>query len=86
MLTLHCQVTNRQGKNSSDSNERTSTTFKILVEDEDRRIKRVFVHLDALCVTAAARKSLWDFQLAFARAKQNKEFLPLGGRMEDKSP
>jgi hypothetical protein len=52
-------------------------------EEEDKRTKKVLLHLEALCVTNDARKSLWEWQLAYARTARNEKFLPQGGRMVD---
>jgi hypothetical protein len=51
---------------------------------EERLSKRVFTHLDALCVTSEARKSLKAFQQAYARKVDCEALLPLGGSMVDR--
>jgi hypothetical protein len=50
-------------------------------EEEEKRNKKVLLHLKALCVTNEARKSLWEWQLGYARAARNEKYLPAGGRM-----
>jgi len=51
---------------------------------EERLSKRVFTHLDALCITSEARKSLKAFQQAYARKFDCEALLPLGGCMVDR--
>lgn len=57
------------------------TCSAFLSEDRERRIKRVFLHLEVLCVTTEAKISLWEWQLAYARRERNETFLPNGGKM-----
>jgi hypothetical protein len=52
-------------------------------EEDEKRTKKVLLHLEALCVTNDAKKSLWEWQLAYARTARNEKFLPQGGRMID---
>ncbi|KAM0421099.1 hypothetical protein ACHAPT_011170 [Fusarium lateritium] len=54
-------------------------------EDEDARCLRIFRHLDCLCSTNEARRSLHDWQQTYARRMGKPGLLPKGGRMEDKS-
>lgn len=54
-------------------------------DDEEARCRRVFRHLEALCTTHEARRSLFDFQQAYARQCGRVGLLPDGGSMEDKS-
>lgn len=64
-----------------------ATTFTRHMEDEDmKREKRVFIHLEALCATKAARHSLSEFQQLYARKMGNEGLLPVGGRMYDREP
>jgi hypothetical protein len=58
-------------------------TEKFLKDEEDRRSKRVFTHLEALCLTPEAKKSLWEWQLAYARKEKKEKLLPLGAKMTD---
>ena len=51
--------------------------------DEDSRIRRVFVHLEALCMTDEARFSLHLWQQEYARQMKRETFLPPGGTMVD---
>ncbi|KAI9846543.1 MAG: hypothetical protein M1830_007442 [Pleopsidium flavum] len=37
------------------------------VDDEERRIRRVFIHLNSLCLTEEAKASLREFQIAFEK-------------------
>lgn len=53
---------------------------------EERLSKRVFTHLEALCMTNEARKSLKAFQQAYARKFACEALLPLGGCMVDREP
>lgn len=50
--------------------------------DEDARCKRVFEYLLGCCGDDSAKKSLFAFQLQYARIKGKPELLPEGGRME----
>ncbi|KAI1458754.1 hypothetical protein F4805DRAFT_456467 [Annulohypoxylon moriforme] len=54
-----------------------------LLTDEDARAKRVFGHLNTLCMTDAARKSLYAFQQQYARNHDKEALLPSGGTMYD---
>jgi hypothetical protein len=57
------------------------------LEWEDiRRFKRVFYTLQSLCVTEESKKSLWDFQLKFARERKIEACLPDGGTMDPTKP
>lgn len=55
-----------------------------LLLDDDERCRRVFAHLEALCATDEARKSLLAWQQDFARKTGRKKLLPRGGTMEDR--
>ncbi|KAI0998567.1 hypothetical protein K3495_g9628 [Podosphaera aphanis] len=59
--------------------------LQYLSDEEIRRCKKSFIHLGALCVTDEAKQSLWNFQLAFARYRNEKLLLPSGGELEDKT-
>lgn len=52
-------------------------------EEHDKRSSRAFHHLQSLCATNEAKKSLWEFQLHFARIERKPHLLPKGGKMED---
>ena len=54
-------------------------------EDEEARCRRIFHHLEALCTTQDARRSLHDFQQAYARQCGCPGLLPDGGSMEERS-
>ncbi len=60
--------TNTIGGGSSEVN-RHAVSHK--VQDEDRRIRRVFIHLSSLCLTEEAKASLKEFQMAY-EAKEGK--------------
>ncbi|KAK3995324.1 hypothetical protein QBC44DRAFT_260481, partial [Cladorrhinum sp. PSN332] len=51
------------------------------LEDDDARCKRVFIHLEALCVTEEARESLKRWQAGYARKTRRSGLLPVGERM-----
>ena len=53
-------------------------------DNGDDRCRRVFAHLDSLCVTSDARRSLRDWQQKYARQQGKADLLPPGGSMEDK--
>jgi hypothetical protein len=76
---------NIKGKLYKDETEDSfhNTTEKFLKEEDDRRSKRVFMHLEALCHTNDAKRSLWEWQLTFARIEKKEKLLPHGGRMTD---
>jgi hypothetical protein len=59
------------------------TCNAFMTEDGERRIKRVLLHLGGLCLTTEAKRSLWGWQLAFARHERNEKLLPVGGKMTD---
>lgn len=46
------------------------------VDDDDARCRRVFVHLEALCLTDAARASLRAWRVTFARRTRRLALLP----------
>jgi hypothetical protein len=54
---------------------------RLMKSEEEKRNKKVLLHLDALCVSNDAKKSLWEWQLAYARTARNEKYLPQGGRM-----
>ncbi|KAL6870560.1 hypothetical protein J3F83DRAFT_687448 [Trichoderma novae-zelandiae] len=51
------------------------------ISEEDARARRVFDHLDSLCNTHEARRSLHIWQQAYARRHKNPYLLPDGGSM-----
>ncbi|KAI0129610.1 hypothetical protein BJ170DRAFT_593163 [Xylariales sp. AK1849] len=55
-----------------------------LLEDEENRARRVLLHLEALCTTSEARRSLHNWQQSYARRVGKEELLPRGGTLEDK--
>jgi hypothetical protein len=62
----------------------TETEPSASCRGEERLSKRVFAHLEALCMTGEARKSLKAFQQAYARRFACEALLPLGGCMVDR--
>ncbi|KAL7820705.1 hypothetical protein V8C26DRAFT_365535 [Trichoderma gracile] len=51
------------------------------ISEEDARARRVFDHLDSLCSTPEARRSLHIWQQAYARRHNSPYLLPEGGSM-----
>ena len=49
-----------------------------LLMDEDNRARRVFLHLEALCITNEAKKSLHTWQYSYARRMGKECLLPKG--------
>ncbi|ORY61630.1 uncharacterized protein BCR38DRAFT_487378 [Pseudomassariella vexata] len=64
-------------------NARNSIDAEML-ENEENRCRRVFLHLEALCTTSEAKRSLHAWQQSYARRTGKEEFLPRGGSMDDK--
>ncbi|KAI0483761.1 hypothetical protein F4859DRAFT_411067 [Xylaria cf. heliscus] len=60
------------------------TTAALLV-DEDTRARRVFMQLNALCMTSEARRSLQNWQQSYARLTGKEHLLPKGGTMREKT-
>ncbi|EPE28986.1 hypothetical protein GLAREA_00144 [Glarea lozoyensis ATCC 20868] len=52
-------------------------------DDAEGRYRRAFTTLQGYCMTSTAKKSLWEFQQAYARKEDNSRFLPAGGHMTD---
>ncbi|KAK4174564.1 hypothetical protein QBC36DRAFT_388878 [Triangularia setosa] len=52
--------------------------------DDDARCRRVLVHLEAMCVTETARKSLRAWRIAYARKTQRAVLLPCGETLEER--
>ncbi|CAG8959907.1 hypothetical protein HYFRA_00013179 [Hymenoscyphus fraxineus] len=72
---------NNDPQDPLDSERLASSMF--MAEASDERYRRAFATLRAYCVTAEAKKSLWDFQQTYARNQRNERFLPAGGHMTD---
>ncbi|KAK3381739.1 hypothetical protein B0H63DRAFT_546388 [Podospora didyma] len=98
-FTLNKGTTNRAGStatqfsaeiSSSESSNDYKTLRKLTVADaealtnDDSRCRRVFVHLEALCVTDEARQSLREWQQDYARRTKREVLLPRGGTMDDR--
>jgi hypothetical protein len=52
-------------------------------KDEEKKARRIFAHLDALCLNDIARRSLRAFQEEYAQTVGCVALLPKGGRMSD---
>ncbi|RYP63630.1 hypothetical protein DL771_009189 [Monosporascus sp. 5C6A] len=55
----------------------------LMMHDEHGRSRRAFRHLEALCATGEARRSLHAWQQTYARRVDCEALLPRGGSMED---
>jgi len=66
-----------------DDSRSTAEMDARLLLDDDNRCRRIFLHLEALCVTPKARRSLHLFQQDYARKHKRSALLPIGGSMED---
>ncbi|KAF9880486.1 hypothetical protein CkaCkLH20_02440 [Colletotrichum karsti] len=53
-----------------------------LLSDDDNRCLRIFLHLDSLCATPEAQKSLRDWQEIYARRNNREALLPKGVSMD----
>lgn len=56
-----------------------------LLADEENRTRRIFLHLEALCKTSEARRSLRAWQVAYARREGKVNLVPQGESMDDNS-
>ncbi|TLD28349.1 hypothetical protein PspLS_03917 [Pyricularia sp. CBS 133598] len=68
-----------------ENHNNESISKAALLEDEENRCRRIFLHLESLCVTREARTSLHAFQQLYARKMRRPGLLPDGGTMEDRS-
>jgi hypothetical protein len=77
---------NKEGRKSTAidpfDDDRLASSL-MLENDAECRYRRAFTTLQGYCVTSAAKKSLWEFQQAYARKEDNSRFLPAGGHMTD---
>ncbi|KAF5981355.1 hypothetical protein FCOIX_4250 [Fusarium coicis] len=89
-------TTDRVAVNSRPTHLSHSTTTSALTSltgtkprtppcSKDARCLRIFQHLESLCTTGEARRSLVAWQQSYARRVGKPQLLPQGGRMEDKS-
>ncbi|KAI0025986.1 hypothetical protein F4780DRAFT_774194 [Xylariomycetidae sp. FL0641] len=62
----------------------TSMEAATLLTDEDNRSHRIFLHLEAMCTTSEARRSLHAWQQSYARRMGKENLLPRGGSMDTK--
>jgi hypothetical protein len=92
----HAMTTDRVAVNSRPTHLSHSTTTSALTSltgtkprtppcNKDARCLRIFQHLESLCITSEARRSLVAWQQSYARRVGKPQLLPQGGRMEDKS-
>ncbi|KAF4345658.1 hypothetical protein FBEOM_315 [Fusarium beomiforme] len=63
----------------------TGTRPRTPSSTKDARCLRIFQHLESLCTTSEAHRSLLAWQQSYARRVGKPQLLPQGGRMEDKS-
>ncbi|KAK8034572.1 hypothetical protein PG993_009567 [Apiospora rasikravindrae] len=61
------------------SNRASRDLDAMLLLDEDNRARRVFLHLEAMCITHEAKKSLHTWQYNYARRMGKECLLPRGG-------
>jgi hypothetical protein len=61
-----------------------STPMPRPADDKDSRCRRIFAHLDSLCVSSEAKRSLRDWQQSYARQHGRSALLPQGGSMEER--
>ncbi|KAI5918091.1 hypothetical protein F4810DRAFT_693574 [Camillea tinctor] len=78
----HTSSTSTIFSNAASSNH-SSSEAAALLNDEDNRTHRVFLHLEALCTTNEARSSLRAWQQTYARRVGKPNLLPQGGTMHD---
>jgi hypothetical protein len=64
-----------------DDNRLGSSIY--LQEDAEKRSRRAFNTLYTYCMNNEAKKSLWDFQLLYARKHDSPNLLPVGGSIKD---
>ncbi|KAM0556998.1 hypothetical protein ACHAPJ_005677 [Fusarium lateritium] len=92
----HTMTTDRMAVNSRPTHLSYSTTTSALTSltgtkprnppsNKDARCLRIFQHLESLCITSEARRSLLAWQQTYARRMGKPQLLPQGGRMENKS-
>ncbi|KAF4449067.1 hypothetical protein F53441_7611 [Fusarium austroafricanum] len=90
----HAMTTDRVAVNYRPTHLSYSTTTSALTSltgtmprkppsTKDARCLRIFQHLESLCTTNEARRSLLAWQQTYARRMGKPQFLPKGGRMED---
>ena len=56
-----------------------------LLIDDDIRCRRIFIHLEAMCLTDEARQSLYLWQQTYTTETGREDLLPLAGRLEHRS-
>ncbi|KAI2466865.1 hypothetical protein F4781DRAFT_334201 [Annulohypoxylon bovei var. microspora] len=78
--TMGCLAAPSTDPYTTEARERASH-----LTDDDSRVRRVFAHLEDLCMTDAARDSLREFQQRYARKHGTEWLLPPGGTMHDDS-
>lgn len=83
--TLHQRTSHLPNSTTTSALRSFMASSSVSAEnEEDARCRRVFDHLDRLCTTAEARRSLHIWQQAYARRHSRPSLLPEGGTMEEK--
>ncbi|KAM0525524.1 hypothetical protein ACHAPE_000231 [Trichoderma viride] len=84
--SLHQRASHLPNSTTTSALRSFMTSSNVPPENEDdARCRRIFDHLDSLCTTDAARRSLHVWQQAYARRHGSPSLLPEGGTMEEKS-
>ncbi|KAK8066536.1 hypothetical protein PG997_013283 [Apiospora hydei] len=83
-VVVHSEYALSRHKHTSSTSSATSNRASrdldaMLLLDEDNRARRVFLHLEALCITHEAKKSLHTWQYNYARRMGKECLLPRGG-------
>ncbi|KAK4186383.1 hypothetical protein QBC35DRAFT_387420 [Podospora australis] len=60
----------------SSARRQLAVTNGVPLDDDDARCRRVFIHLEALCVTEEARASLYSWRILYARNTGKTSLLP----------
>lgn len=82
---LHQRASHLPNSTTTSALRSFMTSTSVSPENEDdTRCRRVFDHLDYLCTTAEARRSLHIWQQSYARRHGRPSLLPEGGTMEEK--
>ncbi|RYO97139.1 hypothetical protein DL765_011308 [Monosporascus sp. GIB2] len=73
----------KPGTGTYGQDDHGDATLPLMMHDEHCRSQRVFQHLEALCATNEARRSLHAWQQTYARRVDCEALLPCGGSIED---
>jgi hypothetical protein len=68
---------------SNDASTSKSMRFEQIPCEHIKQARRSFLHLEALCLTREAKKSLLRFRIGYARLEGNSELMPPGIRWGD---